>query len=413
MNAIYENAFNNTISEEISHLLISFMRDISFLAVSSVENKICTVDPDAALQIVIKYVFNHVVLRDAFVKKQKMELIKMFYRTYYYDRPDFSEDQSLDDLYWNLKDINDLQDLSWNALSTQEPIHGWSEGLDGLKNILDSMVDVLQALGGLYARFDDIADKIELFKAALDAVEIIPRSIELGVLISALYSLGGETSKFANICMPYLKGHKERIVLGPEDLNFGIVEKNKRGIPRNVWLVNLWSYPVIISRIQLSDEINFELLNPPEQMHLPPHGVLEIPVVFSPKSDGVFVCTVEVVLGGGGERMETNLITLTGATNGCHLPSGPVLKAIQDGASITLKWTKVPCATGYRLFYAPYPDASYINQIDLGDLNFLTGLLPPGSAYYIAIQPYGKVGDGTLSNIEAFTIPEELRPVGF
>ena len=44
----------------------------------------------------------------------------------------------------------------------------------------------------------------------------------------------------------------------------------------------------------------------------------------------------------------------------------PTLTVTASGINITLSWTSVSTATGCTLFYAPYPDASSIGQIDMG-----------------------------------------------
>ncbi|OQK15135.1 hypothetical protein AU255_19340 [Methyloprofundus sedimenti] len=71
-------------------------------------------------------------------------------------------------------------------------------------------------------------------------------------------------------------------------------------------------------------------------------------------------------------------------------PAVPVLQLNTEGLQVDLHWSKVDSATGYRLFYAPYPylgDAT-INSIDLGaETDFTIGLWQ-GATFYVALQAY-------------------------
>ncbi len=83
----------------------------------------------------------------------------------------------------------------------------------------------------------------------------------------------------------------------------------------------------------------------------------------------------------------------------------PELSLETEGNIISLSWTAVQQAGGYTLYYAPYPDMAPIAQADMGKLTELSGPLPPGSAFYAAVQGYKGNIRGELSNIEYFIIP--------
>ncbi|MDM8563922.1 fibronectin type III domain-containing protein, partial [Candidatus Marithioploca araucensis] len=74
---------------------------------------------------------------------------------------------------------------------------------------------------------------------------------------------------------------------------------------------------------------------------------------------------------------------------------------------VTLSWTSVTGAEGYRLYYAPYPDPDTIGDIDMGNQTSVSFELPRGSAFYVAIKAYNKQGESDFSNIEYFIIPTE------
>ena len=81
----------------------------------------------------------------------------------------------------------------------------------------------------------------------------------------------------------------------------------------------------------------------------------------------------------------------------------PTLTVTTLGVNVTLSWTPVPGATGYILFYAPYPAASYIGQIDMGTQTSLS-FDASGLAFFVAIQSYNSSGSSELSNIEYFDL---------
>jgi hypothetical protein len=86
-------------------------------------------------------------------------------------------------------------------------------------------------------------------------------------------------------------------------------------------------------------------------------------------------------------------------------PSPPVLNLQTDGITATVSWTQVSNATGYTLFYAPYPNVEYINQIDMGNQTHFSAELWNGAAFYVAIKASNGKGASDYSNIESFVIP--------
>lgn len=85
--------------------------------------------------------------------------------------------------------------------------------------------------------------------------------------------------------------------------------------------------------------------------------------------------------------------------------SSPVLAITVDGLMVTINWTEVPGATGYILYYAPFPSQSPIRNLDVGPLNILSGELAVGTSLYVAVQPYNAAGPiDVFSNVEIFTI---------
>lgn len=91
-----------------------------------------------------------------------------------------------------------------------------------------------------------------------------------------------------------------------------------------------------------------------------------------------------------------------------ELLEAPTLSVAIDGRILSLAWTEVGNATGYTLFYAPYPLGEPVASVDMGTARSVQGALPPGAAYYVAIQAYNERSQSDISNIEDFTISEEV-----
>ena len=82
----------------------------------------------------------------------------------------------------------------------------------------------------------------------------------------------------------------------------------------------------------------------------------------------------------------------------------PTLTVTTSGTTVSLSWTSVAGATGYTLYYAPYPKADPIGNITLGDKTSMSASLPDGSAFYVALQAYDGAGSSGYSNIAHFTL---------
>jgi formylglycine-generating enzyme required for sulfatase activity len=97
------------------------------------------------------------------------------------------------------------------------------------------------------------------------------------------------------------------------------------------------------------------------------------------------------------------LTTLLGGGIALALES-PLLTVTTSGPTVSLSWTSVTGATGYTLYYAPYPKADPIGNIPMGNKTSMSASLPEGSAFYVALQAYDGVGTSGYSNIEYFII---------
>ena len=87
-----------------------------------------------------------------------------------------------------------------------------------------------------------------------------------------------------------------------------------------------------------------------------------------------------------------------------ELPAAPIMALQVLGDEVTVSWTKTTDVGGYRLNYAPYPDALPIESIDMQDQDHFSIKLPSGSAFFVAVNAYDGNCRGGLSNIGHFII---------
>lgn len=85
--------------------------------------------------------------------------------------------------------------------------------------------------------------------------------------------------------------------------------------------------------------------------------------------------------------------------------TAPVLSVAVEGNQVSIAWTEVAAATGYRLYYAPSPAQTPIESLDMGTALSISGELPSGSSFFVAIEPYNAAGAlPEISNVEVFTV---------
>ena len=88
--------------------------------------------------------------------------------------------------------------------------------------------------------------------------------------------------------------------------------------------------------------------------------------------------------------------------------SAPEMKLSTNDKTVLISWETVPDATGYKLFYAPYPEQTPIESLDVGDNKQFSVELWNGAAFYVAIKAYSNTEESNYSNVDYFVIQDDL-----
>lgn len=88
-------------------------------------------------------------------------------------------------------------------------------------------------------------------------------------------------------------------------------------------------------------------------------------------------------------------------------PSSPRISVSTNGLNVTLTWSSVNGASGYELYYAPFPynaERDRIDSLDLGNKKAFSAELWKGAAFYVAVRSYNSAGKSDYSNIVQFSL---------
>jgi hypothetical protein len=151
--------------------------------------------------------------------------------------------------------------------------------------------------------------------------------------------------------------------------------------------------------VDTNQRLNIVDVSNPRSPHI--SAFLDMPA----KTNGLYVCqSYAYVSLWTGDVLVIDVSMFSDSEPLIDSPIAPTLKVITKGPTVSVSWNRVSGADGYTLFYAPYPDVSYIGSADMGYERTISGDLPLGTAFYLAVQAYNSTGSSTYSNIEHFTI---------
>jgi secreted trypsin-like serine protease len=86
------------------------------------------------------------------------------------------------------------------------------------------------------------------------------------------------------------------------------------------------------------------------------------------------------------------------------IPPAPMIELTVEANQVTVSWAKMMKATGYQIFYAPYPEGIPIQSLDIGNQITYSTHLQTGDSYYVASRAYNGFCYGDFSNIDFFEI---------
>ena len=105
-----------------------------------------------------------------------------------------------------------------------------------------------------------------------------------------------------------------------------------------------------------------------------------------------------------GVKVTENSVTDELTANVEGPPSTPMLALSTSGTHVSVSWTASAGATGYRLFYAPYPNAGYTGVLDMGTKTGFSINLFEGAAFYVFVQAYNSHGSSGYSHMGNYFI---------
>ena len=87
-------------------------------------------------------------------------------------------------------------------------------------------------------------------------------------------------------------------------------------------------------------------------------------------------------------------------------PAAPTLAATTTGINVSISWNAVSGASGYTLFYAPYPytGPETIGNVDMGTKTNISADLWKGASFYLAVQAKNSAGSSGYSDIVHFVV---------
>jgi hypothetical protein len=86
-------------------------------------------------------------------------------------------------------------------------------------------------------------------------------------------------------------------------------------------------------------------------------------------------------------------------------PAAAVIEPTLDGNVACVDFAPVAGATGYRLYWARYPDRYPVLQSDIATATSVCADLPSGTELWVAVDAYNGNCLGPFSNIEPLLVP--------
>ncbi|HUU01104.1 MAG TPA: hypothetical protein VM425_06690 [Myxococcota bacterium] len=196
----------------VRDFLMGFAKDLLHEAVPHMEESFGSqlvnfkIDTDRVVQVLIKHGLYNVVLRWYYAERAARSLGHILQNARSYspegeDADDWVSSMSSD--FWDLRvRMSYLQTSAINALTIQQHIGNWAEGLEFLQKVLEVISGPLDFIAAIYPPLDDAAEAVHKFIIVLNGAEIITLAVQFGLKINELNELGKQSSDMYQMLLP-------------------------------------------------------------------------------------------------------------------------------------------------------------------------------------------------------------------
>jgi hypothetical protein len=187
---------------DVRDLFVGIIRDLSVEAIPTVHHNQLNfkLNQDKIIRIIVKHALYSVVIKDFFVDEFQDGLNQALQNAKRYaqfgppigaDRYDWEQEMQSDfPAYRQI--VEDIQAQAWNALSLQDAIQNWAEGLQVLVQLLDALSHPLDVIAYMFPDLEPAAEAVHGLILVLDSIQVVAKAIEFGLKLENLETLGDQ-----------------------------------------------------------------------------------------------------------------------------------------------------------------------------------------------------------------------------
>lgn len=196
----------------VCDFLVGFARDLLLEAVPQAQEFYGTryvdfdVDTDRVIDVMIKHGLYNVVLRWYYTERAIRAVGRVMHNARAYvpageGRLDWGTDMVRDFSALRTR-VHDVQAAAVNALTFQDHVGDWAEGLEFLESILQLIEVPLDSIASIYPPLQEAADAVHGLIIALNATELITRAVNFGLKVNQLNDLGKQAGDIYQTVLP-------------------------------------------------------------------------------------------------------------------------------------------------------------------------------------------------------------------
>jgi hypothetical protein len=195
-------ALEGKISKKGRDFLLGFLRDMAVANIPVVKKGkiVHDFDSDLIVESLVRHGIYNIVLSTFFVDEIQRGLAAALDEAKQYstngppigaDRGDWETEMRRD--FFDFREVvEDMQTEAWTALTAQEAIDNWAMGLARLVEILKPISEALDFIIYVYPPLQDTAEAVHGLIAVLDGMQVLAHSIDFGLKIKCLETLGDQ-----------------------------------------------------------------------------------------------------------------------------------------------------------------------------------------------------------------------------